>query len=160
MTRSEFRLVPTAALTIALTATAATDPHGTFTLKLQPSMILGFPAQWRGSDAPRTLLGDSLSRRYDAARLAPYDASRRQMHRLMLNAPVKCAGWAEPAVNLGIDGQLEMQWWRGNKSLTLIIDGDRTSFLQAWGEDVQAEMADGEVGDADAFLALWSWLQE
>lgn len=162
MSLPESKFFSTAMLGIALstTVTAATSASGTFILKMHPAVTSGPRAESRGAEVPPLLHGDSLAVRYDAARLAPYEASRREMHKLMLTARKSCQGWTEPALNLGMDGQLEMQWWRGNKSLTLIVDHANISFLQAWGEDIHAEMADGDGVDADAFLALWSWLQE
>ena len=160
MTRSEFRIVPIAALTAAISATADSGQVHRLTSTLPAPAMRGHPTQWRGFAAPLVLFDDGLARRYDATRLAPYEKSRRRMHRLMLESSVRCVGWQWPALNLGMDGQLELQWWHGTKSLTLVVDGSKVSYLRAWGEDVQSEMEDGEVVDSPDFQNLWRWLQE
>lgn len=111
------------------------------------------------SDRRFSLQGDNLSQRYSAERLAPFDCSRRTMHQLLLQASQECAGWRTPSVNLGEDGELELEWWNGDKSLTISINGEDISYLAAWGIDTQHEMRDGEIGDLKQFAEQWSWLQ-
>lgn len=156
----EIKRVPQTVLTLVLSVTGAASPESTFIRTLLPPPIQGSSTAAKGALTPPALLSDTLAGRYDGARLAPYEASRRHLHQLLLDARRLCSEWSEPALNLGMDGQLELQWWHGEKSLTLIIDGDRASYLLAWGEDIHSQMEDGDLEGADAFVELWAWLSE
>lgn len=148
---------PITLLTFFFSATGASAGSITGTTPQCP--IDGPAPTWIGARAQLSLITDTLSQRYDASCLAPFNKARQQMHRLLLSQRAKCPTWSKPVVNLGADGELELQWWRGEKSLTLTLDGEKIFFLKAWGVDPQNDMDDGEI-EAEGFLSLWEWLQE
>lgn len=155
-------IIPSALLTAAVGMTAPSGSPPTLKVVAgarNVAPIITVLATARAAEARGSVQTDTLSKRYSAARLVPFEASRRQMHRVLLQARMQCSEWSEPAVNLGDYGQLELQWWCGEKSLTLVVDGARMNYLKAWGDDLQSDMEDGEVEDAPGFLDLWSWLQ-
>lgn len=64
-----------------------------------------------------------------------------------------------PCMNYGFDGEVELQWFSGPRSLTLFISPKEISFLKA--EDIVSQLLceDGELESTDHFRALINWLQ-
>ncbi|MCC6444942.1 MAG: hypothetical protein IT210_15990 [Armatimonadetes bacterium] len=70
-------------------------------------------------------------------------------------------GWVEPHLGANERGQIQMEWWREDRSLTLFIRSEtQVEFLKAWGNDIVSQMADGEVARIGDFLALVRWLAD
>ncbi len=62
-----------------------------------------------------------------------------------------------PAINTGENGGLEVEWWIGDRSLTLFVDGESVSYLRSWGPDMVTDMEDGPLGPDD-LPRHWRWL--
>lgn len=64
-----------------------------------------------------------------------------------------------PAVNLSDRFGVEVEWWCGERSLTVSFDDTHVTYLKAWGANVDTEMDDGAVATADDLRPLWAWLE-
>ena len=100
---------------------------------------------------------DTLSDRYSFAELDPYQESIEAMRELLDDACRELGGWREPAVNLGSDRGLELEWWNEDKCLGVYVDGRKLRYLQSWGPDTENQMQEGELS-MGSFAAHWSWL--
>lgn len=69
--------------------------------------------------------------------------------------------WEAPHVGVNERGQITLEWWQGDRSLTVFVRAeDRVDYLKAWGKDIETEMEDGEVSRLSDFAALSRWLYE
>ena len=69
--------------------------------------------------------------------------------------------WDEPHIGVNERGQITMEWWKDERSLTVFVRAkDRADYLKAWGKDIEAEMEDGELNRLSDFTALIRWLHE
>jgi hypothetical protein len=68
----------------------------------------------------------------------------------------------EPLETIGAWGQNVLEWWNGNKKLTIhfdINDDSRVSYVKVWGPDMDSEMETGSL-EYEGFKELWKWLQD
>jgi hypothetical protein len=80
---------------------------------------------------------------------------------LHAGAVVRGVRWEEPHVGVNERGQITLEWWKGERSLTVFVRAeDRMDYLKAWGTDIEAEMEDGELSRLSDFAALCRWLYE
>ena len=69
--------------------------------------------------------------------------------------------WHEPNVTASGIGEVALEWWHGKKKhLTLYLDGETIEYLKSWGNNINTEMMDGEIGSMEEMGALWAWLWE
>ena len=97
---------------------------------------------------------------YDMA--APNPASIRhaqrwikQMHQHASN-PLQ--PWVKPHVGADGQGDVTLEWWMGERRLTIFITPDAAEYLKSWGVRMFSEMEDGDIRDAEECRALWNWL--
>ena len=69
------------------------------------------------------------------------------------------AGWQRPHISASEEGEVVLEWWNGDRKLTVYIGADQASFIKSWGPHVVNDMEDGGLSH-DGFAALWSWLFE
>lgn len=62
--------------------------------------------------------------------------------------------WISPLVGSNEGGDISLEWWKGDRKLTLYIGRDATEFVLSWGEDIESEMEAGEL-ERGKFQALW-----
>lgn len=106
---------------------------------------------------PAAMFCDTLSDRYNQQELAPYAHAREILSEIVrMGRSAELARWTEPAVNLGRDGTIDIEWWRGKKNLALTLGAEMT-YVRAWGSDVENEMADGAFKIA-GLAKHWQWL--
>lgn len=65
--------------------------------------------------------------------------------------------WVRPHVSSSEDGEVVLEWWRGEHKLTIYISTDSADFLKVWGPDIATQMTDGPV-IGNQFQGLWRWL--
>lgn len=65
--------------------------------------------------------------------------------------------WVRPHVSSSEDGEVVLEWWRGDHKLTIYVSSDSADFVKVWGSDIATEMADGPV-IGHQFQGLWLWL--
>lgn len=75
----------------------------------------------------------------------------------LINAAESAGGWSLPNTTANDVGEVVLEWWAGENKLTLFVRPDGIDFLRAWGEDVMADMEDGELAGG-SFATLWAWL--
>ena len=56
------------------------------------------------------------------------------------------------------EGEVVLEWWYGDKGLTIYIDNQSAVYLKDWGADINTEMEDGYANSPSIRLALWKWL--
>jgi hypothetical protein len=73
-----------------------------------------------------------------------------------ISSAEKTGGWSLPHVAANEDGEVLLEWWKGDKKLTLFVKADGIDYLRTWGERIEHDMDDGEL-TGDTFPALWAW---
>ncbi len=79
----------------------------------------------------------------------------------MLHAGViaRGAAWTDPNIGSNERGQVIMEWWHDNRSLTVFVrSAGQVDYLRAWGRDIEAEMEDGKLERLDDFVEQCRWL--
>ena len=66
--------------------------------------------------------------------------------------------WADPNVTASPQGEVVLEWWNREKKITLYVNENHSDYVQAWGTDIDTEMTDGVLFDADVSL-LFAWLE-
>lgn len=66
--------------------------------------------------------------------------------------------WLVPHVTASAGGEVVLEWWKGPKKLTVYLSADEASFVQVWGPDIVADMAEGDASSAASRQTLWAWL--
>jgi len=66
--------------------------------------------------------------------------------------------WIKPNVTASAEGEVVLEWWYGDKGLTIYIDNQSAVYLKDWGADINTEMEDGYANSPSIRLALWKWL--
>jgi hypothetical protein len=76
------------------------------------------------------------------------------------SAHVTQTPWRKPLVTHGGDSLVTLEWWHGQRKLTIDIEFDhRISYTKVWGPDIYCEMDDGFAVDLEPEVqALWAWL--
>ena len=67
-------------------------------------------------------------------------------------------GWSAPHVVLDAHGNVVLEWWEGQKKLTIYVHPGPVEYVKVWGPDIFSEMEDGEVEGVEDRRALWNWL--
>jgi hypothetical protein len=66
--------------------------------------------------------------------------------------------WMKPNVTASAEGEVVLEWWHGDKGLTIYIGNQSAAYLKDWGADINTEMEDGYANSPDIRRALWKWL--
>lgn len=67
--------------------------------------------------------------------------------------------WEEPHVGVNEKGQITLEWWQDERSLTIFIRSeDQMDYLKAWGTDIESEMEDGTLHRLADFALVSRWL--
>lgn len=78
---------------------------------------------------------------------------------LQAGALARGLAWTEPHIGANERGQITLEWWRDDRTLTLFVRSeDQVDYLKAWGANIETEMEDGEVSRLADFIALSRWL--
>lgn len=70
----------------------------------------------------------------------------------------KSDAWEEPHVSMEGSDVATLEWWRGEKKLTLFVSESQVEFLKVWGANMVSEMEEGSVGAGRSLMDLWDWL--
>ena len=119
------------------------EPHwGT---KTEIAALLSWPEGWNGYDA--------TAPNPDAVRQA-YSWIE-DLYEITLTTD---KGWIAPHVVADAHGNAVLEWWEGQKKLTVYIHPETVEYVKVWGPDIFSEMEDGEVEGIEDRRALWNWL--
>jgi hypothetical protein len=67
---------------------------------------------------------------------------------------------ARPNRSNGSFGEDVIEWWHGDRKLTVYLDDDKIDYLKVWGPDVHSQMQEGELDSDERLRELWAWLNE
>ncbi|MDX1934255.1 MAG: hypothetical protein SFU56_16765 [Capsulimonadales bacterium] len=86
-------------------------------------------------------------------------SAREALGLLQASALARGMGWVEPHIGANERGQITLEWWQENRSVTVFIRAEnQVDYLKAWGTNIEAEMQDGEITTIADFIALSHWL--
>lgn len=92
---------------------------------------------------------------------AMLDAARESLALLHSGALARGVPWTEPHVGVNERGQITLEWWVGERTLTVFIrSASQIDYLRSWGTNIETEMEDGELSRLADFAALSRWLYE
>ena len=109
---------------------------------------------------------DNLSDNWDGnGSVAPSPATvayaRESFAVLQAGSLARNAVWKSPHIGANERGQVTMEWWQGEKTLTLFVRSETVvEYLKSWGHNIDTEMEDGTVTSLADFIALSRWLHE
>lgn len=63
-----------------------------------------------------------------------------------------------PYVTWSAEGEVVLEWRRGERQLIFYINDKKIVFLKAWGTDIYEQMEDGDVLSTQEVNSLWQWL--
>jgi hypothetical protein len=92
--------------------------------------------------------------------LAPTPASvaRAIQWTIALYDEAKGETWIAPHATASANGEAVLEWWNGQKKLTLYFSEEGVEYIKSWGVDIFAEMEDGNADTSEARSLLWKWL--
>lgn len=64
-----------------------------------------------------------------------------------------------PYMTWSAEGEIVLEWRRGERQLIFYIDDQKISFLKAWGADIYQQMDEGKVLSTQEVNSLWQWLK-
>jgi antitoxin Phd len=69
--------------------------------------------------------------------------------------------WVAPHVGVNEEGKVTLEWWQGQRDMTLYIDDlGVITYLKSWGSNIHDEMADGVIVSLEDVTQLSRWLYE
>ena len=85
--------------------------------------------------------------------------AREALALLQAGALARGVAWVEPHMSCNERGQVTLEWWKENRTLTLYVrSGNELDYLKAWGSDIASEMQEGGIEGLGDFIALSQWL--
>ena len=69
------------------------------------------------------------------------------------------ASWDDPHVTASPDQEVVLEWWYGDRKLSVYFSDDESVFIKVWGSNIEDEMDEGDPDDTRAFLEAWKWLR-
>jgi len=64
--------------------------------------------------------------------------------------------WEEPLKNMDNDFDIVLEWWKGNKKLTVWLEPFATYYIASQ----EGKFTDGDVNKLEDLNAIWFWLTE
>ena len=64
-----------------------------------------------------------------------------------------------PYITWSAEGEIVLEWRRGERQLIFYIDDQKICFLKAWGTDIYQQMEEGDVLSTQEINSLWQWLK-
>jgi|SRR5580765_4121437 len=68
--------------------------------------------------------------------------------------------WIKPNITASGNGEMVFGWRRGQRKLNVYVDEASIDYIQAWGNNINTEMTDGDIETIDDMQRLWQWLLE
>lgn len=65
--------------------------------------------------------------------------------------------WLDPHVGLDEVGNVVLEWWSGDRRLTVYFIPDQPEFVCSWGPNIESQMHAGEL-TPELFVMKWRWL--
>jgi len=66
--------------------------------------------------------------------------------------------WNDPHVSASEDGDVSLEWWQGQKKLTVYVSANSTLLLRVWGLSITDHMHEGTAETINERQSAWSWL--
>ncbi len=66
--------------------------------------------------------------------------------------------WLKPFVNANPLGEIVFEWWHNDRTLTVYVTERSAEYVESWGANIRAEMADGDAEPAAVRRELWARL--
>jgi hypothetical protein len=107
--------------------------------------LLSWPEGWNGYDAASS---DSESVRH----------ALMWIEDLYRNTLTTDTEWMAPHVVLDAEGNVVLEWWEGQKKLTVYVHSETVEYFKVWGPDIFTEMEDSEAEEIEDRRMLWNWL--
>jgi hypothetical protein len=67
-------------------------------------------------------------------------------------------GWQDPYVGSNESGEVSLEWWRGEKRLTIYVGSEDMHYVCSWGPDINNTM-DAGLLTPEGFLQKWRWFR-
>jgi hypothetical protein len=84
--------------------------------------------------------------------------ARRWIRRMRADATRTGECWIEPHTVADENGDVVFEWWNEDRNLIVYVSPHTIYYLQVWGEDVESQMADGQIETREDHKKLWLWL--
>jgi hypothetical protein len=68
--------------------------------------------------------------------------------------------WAEPHITVSESGDIVLEWWKGDRKITMYISDQQVEYIKVWGANIETEMEATCLEDVTEFRATWDWLFE
>ncbi len=66
--------------------------------------------------------------------------------------------WIQPQVSSGRNGEILLEWWKGDRNLEVYIEIDRVESLQTLASDPDADIIDADASRGIVRAEIWQWL--
>jgi hypothetical protein len=66
--------------------------------------------------------------------------------------------WFAPHVSADEDGDVVLEWWKGDRKLTLYVSPNTVEYIQVERPAVSSDLVDGVIETSDDRRELWRWL--
>lgn len=78
--------------------------------------------------------------------------------RLYENVVSQGERWVAPHMTVSPNDEVVLEWWNGEKKLTVYVSEETTEYVKVWGADIFEEMEDGNTDESRQAYYLWNWL--
>ncbi len=75
----------------------------------------------------------------------------------IVEAPKLGLNWLDPHVGLDENGHVVLEWWSGDRRLTVYFNPSQPEFVCSWGPNIESQMHAGEL-TPELFVKKWRWL--
>lgn len=87
------------------------------------------------------------------------DSARNVIREFFRGAALTQYGWSDPYVGANESGDVVLEWWQGNRKVTVYVAPTEMTYVLVWGDNMETEMDEGTIGiSRDDFMRIWSWL--
>jgi hypothetical protein len=66
--------------------------------------------------------------------------------------------WAIPHIAASELGEVVLEWWHGDRKVTLYVSDTSVECIRVWGTDIDTEMEAKELLSSQDFRSIWAWL--
>lgn len=66
--------------------------------------------------------------------------------------------WHTPHVTTEGEGDVQLEWWHGDRALLITITASSVDYLRVWGHRINEDMEEGDNPSPETLISLWQWL--
>jgi hypothetical protein len=85
-------------------------------------------------------------------------ASRDVLPELYQAVSTESSRWTTPHITASEAGEIVLEWWHGDRKVTLYVSDSRIEYIKVGGLDIDNEMETGPISSAPDFRPVWTWL--